>query len=183
MISIWRVSILHCHKNQIITEEEIVDSSCEEGINKIAVIERHRNTGHTGIGFLSGYGLKKGAVASSIAHDSHNLIVAGTNDEDMALAANSVLENEGGLAIVCDGKVLSTLALPLGGLMCETDVAVLDVKLREMKEQARALGVAEGIDPFMTLAFTALPVIPSIRIVTRGVVDVVFQSYVPVLFD
>ena len=168
---------------QIITEEEIVDSSCEEGINKIAVIERHRNTGHTGIGFLSGYGLKKGAVASSIAHDSHNLIVAGTNDEDMALAANSVLENEGGLAIVCDGKVLSTLALPLGGLMCETDVAVLDMKLREMKEQARALGVAEGIDPFMTLAFTALPVIPSIRIVTRGVVDVVFQSYVPVLFD
>ncbi len=168
---------------QIITEEEIVDSSCEEGINKIAVIERHNNTGHIGIGFLKGYGLEKGAVASSVAHDSHNLIVAGTNDEDMALAANCVRENEGGLAIVCDGKVLSSLALPLGGLMCETDVAELDMKLKEMKEQARMLGVAEGIDPFMTLAFTALPVIPSLRIVTHGVVDVISQSLVPVIFD
>ncbi len=168
---------------QIITEEEIVDSSCEEGINKIAVIERHKDTGHIGIGFLTGYGLKKGAVASSIAHDSHNLIVAGANDEDMALAANCVRENEGGLAVVCDGKVLSSLALPLGGLMCEMDAASLDVKLKEMKEQARLLGVTEGIDPFMTLAFTALPVIPSLRILTQGVVDVTTQKYVPVLFD
>ena len=168
---------------QIITEEEIVDSSCEEGINKIAVIERHKDTGHIGIGFLTGYGLKKGAVASSIAHDSHNLIVAGANDEDMALAANCVRENEGGLAVVCDGKVLSSLALPLGGLMCEMDAAALDVKLKEMKEQARLLGVTEGIDPFMTLAFTALPVIPSLRILTQGVVDVTTQKYVPVLFD
>jgi len=168
---------------QIITEEEIVDSSCEEGINKIAVIERHKDTGHIGIGFVTGYGLKKGAVASSVAHDSHNLIVAGTNDDDMALAANCVRENEGGLAVVCDGKVLSSLALPLGGLMCEMDVAALDVKLKEMKEQARLLGVTEGIDPFMTLAFTALPVIPSLRILTQGVVDVINQKYVPVLFD
>ena len=168
---------------QIITEEEIVDSSCEEGINKIAVIERHKDTGHIGIGFVTGYGLKKGAVASSVAHDSHNLIVAGTNDDDMALAANCVRENEGGLAVVCDGKVLSSLALPLGGLMCEMDVAALDVKLKEMKEQARLLGVTEGIDPFMTLAFTALPVIPSLRILTQGVVDVTNQKYVPVLFD
>lgn len=168
---------------QIITEAEIVDSSFEEGINKIAVIERHKNTGHIGIGFLKGYGLEKGAVASSVSHDSHNLIVAGTNDEDMALAANCVRGNEGGLAIVCDGKVLSSLALPLGGLMCGTDVASLDQKLKEMKEQARLLGVAEGIDPFMTLAFTALPVIPSLRIVTNGVVDVISQSYVPVMFD
>jgi adenine deaminase len=101
----------------------------------------------------------------------------------MALAANCVRENEGGLAVVCDGKVLSSLALPLGGLMCEMDVAALDVKLKEMKEQARLLGVTEGIDPFMTLAFTALPVIPSLRILTQGVVDVTNQKYVPVLFD
>lgn len=95
----------------------------------------------------------------------------------------SVRENEGGLAVVCDGKVLSTLALPLGGLMCETGVAEVEKKLEEMKAQARQLGVNEGIDPFMTLAFTALPVIPSLRILTQGVVDVEMQCYVPVFFD
>lgn len=168
---------------EILTEEVIVDSSDTEGINKIAVIERHKNTGHTGVGFVTGYGLKKGAVASSIAHDSHNLIVVGTNDEDMALAANTVRGNEGGLAIVCDGKVLGSLALPIGGLMCDLDVSEIEEKLSLMKEQARQLGVPEGIDPFMTLAFTALPVIPSLRILTHGVMDVGIQSYVPVLFD
>ncbi|MBR3340533.1 MAG: adenine deaminase [Clostridiales bacterium] len=168
---------------EILTDEEIVDSSNTEDINKIAVIERHKNTGHIGTGFVTGYGLKKGAVASSIAHDSHNLIVVGTNDEDMALAANAVRENEGGLAIACDGKVLGSLALPIGGLMCDLDVSEIEEKLSAMKEQARLLGVPEGIDPFMTLAFTALPVIPKLRILTKGVVDVGTQSYVPVLFD
>ena len=168
---------------EILTDEEIVDSSNTEDINKIAVIERHKNTGHIGTGFVTGYGLKKGAVASSIAHDSHNLIVVGTNDEDMALAANAVRENEGGLAIACDGKVLGSLALPIGELMCDLDVSEIEEKLSAMKEQARLLGVPEGIDPFMTLAFTALPVIPKLRILTKGVVDVGTQSYVPVLFD
>ena len=168
---------------EILKDEEIVDSSNTEDINKIAVIERHKNTGHIGTGFVTGYGLKKGAVASSIAHDSHNLIVVGTNDEDMALAANAVRENEGGLAIACDGKVLGSLALPIGGLMCDLDVSEIEEKLSAMKEQARLLGVPEGIDPFMTLAFTALPVIPKLRILTKGVVDVGTQSYVPVLFD
>ena len=101
----------------------------------------------------------------------------------MALAANAVRDNEGGLAVVCDGKVMSTLALPLGGLMCEKDAAYVEGILDEMKAQARELGVAEGIDPFMTLAFTALPVIPKLRIITKGVVDVNTQSYAPVLFD
>lgn len=168
---------------QILTDEVIVDSDSDEDIVKVSVIERHKNTGHIGTGFITGYGLKKGAIASSIAHDSHNIIVAGTNDEDMAIAANAVRENEGGLAVVCDGKVLSTLALPLGGLMCETGVAEVEKKLEEMKAQARQLGVNEGIDPFMTLAFTALPVIPSLRILTQGVVDVEMQCYVPVFFD
>ena len=168
---------------EILTEEVIVDSAVTENINKIAVIERHKNTGHTGVGFVTGYDLKKGAVASSIAHDSHNLIVVGTNDEDMALAANTVRGNEGGLAIVCDGKVLGSLALPIGGLMCDLDISGIEEQLSMMKQQARQLGVPEGIDPFMTLAFTALPVIPSLRILTHGVMDVGTQSYVPVLFD
>lgn len=173
---------------EIITDEVIVDSSSPEAepdkdISKIAVIERHKGTGHIGLGFVTGYGLKKGAIASSVAHDSHNLIVAGTNDEDMAIAANAVLENEGGLAVAVDGKLIGTLALPLGGLMCEQDAASVEEKLVALKKQARVLGVPEGIDPFMTLAFTALPVIPKLRIITKGVVDVNTQSYAPVLFD
>ncbi|MBR3277542.1 MAG: adenine deaminase [Lachnospiraceae bacterium] len=168
---------------EILTDEVIVDASDTEDIIKIAVIERHKNTGHIGVGLVTGYGLKKGAIASSIAHDSHNLIAVGTNDDDMALAANTVRANEGGLAIACDGKVLGALALPIGGLMCDMDVSEIEEKLSAMKEQARLLGVPEGIDPFMTLAFTALPVIPKLRILTKGVVDVATQSYVPVMFD
>ena len=172
---------------QILTEELIVESSSKQAepdkdIIKLAVIERHKGTGHTSVGFVSGYGLKKGAIASSVAHDSHNLIVAGCNDDDMALAANTVRENGGGLAVVCDGKVLSSLPLPIGGLMCEMNVNDVEDILRVMKEQARQLGVNEGIDPFMTLAFTALPVIPKLRLLTQGVVDVDKQSYVPVMF-
>ena len=172
---------------QILTEELIVESSSKQAepdkdIIKLAVIERHKGTGHTGVGFVSGYGLKKGAIASSVAHDSHNLIVAGCTDDDMALAANTVRENGGGLAVVCDGKVLSSLPLPIGGLMCEMNVYEVEDILRVMKEQARQLGVNEGIDPFMTLAFTALPVIPKLRLLTQGVVDVDKQSYVPVMF-
>ena len=168
---------------EILTDEVIVDAADTEDINKIAVIERHKNTGHIGVGFVKGYGLKKGAIASSIAHDSHNLIVAGANDEDMALAANTVRENEGGLAVVLEGRILSSLSLPIGGLMCDMDVREVEEKLSEMKEQARQLGVPEGIDPFMTLAFTALPVIPKLRILTNGVVDVGTQSYVPVMIE
>ena len=172
---------------QILTEELIVESSSKQAepdkdIIKLAVIERHKGTGHTGVGFVSGYGPKKGAIASSVAHDSHNLIVAGCTDDDMALAANTVRENGGGLAVVCDGKVLSSLPLPIGGLMCEMNVYEVEDILRVMKEQARQLGVNEGIDPFMTLAFTALPVIPKLRLLTQGVVDVDKQSYVPVMF-
>jgi len=155
----------------------------DQDIIKIAVIERHKNTGHVGVGFVSGYGLTRGAIASSIAHDSHNLIVAGTNDVDMAVAANAVCENEGGLAIAVDGAVLSSLPLPLGGLMSELDAASVEEVLLHMKSQARSLGVPEGIDPFMTLAFTALPVIPKLRILTKGLVDVETQSYVPAVFD
>ena len=154
----------------------------DQDIIKIAVIERHKNTGHVGVGFVSGYGLKRGAIASSIAHDSHNLIIAGTNDVDMAVAANAVRENEGGLAIAVDGAVLSSLPLPLGGLMSELSAAAVEEELLHMKSQARALGVLEGIDPFMTLAFTALPVIPKLRILTKGLVDVETQSYVPAVF-
>lgn len=182
-----RKRVIKVIPGQILTEELIVESSSKEAetdkdIIKLAVIERHKDSGHTGVGFVTGYGLKKGAIASSVAHDSHNLIVAGCCDSDMALAANTVRENGGGLAVVCDGEVLSSLPLPIGGLMCDMDAHEVEDILSVMKEQARQLGVNEGIDPFMTLAFTALPVIPKLRLLTQGVVDVDTQSYVPVMF-
>ena len=154
----------------------------KNGIVKLAVIERHKDTGHIGLGYMKGYGLKKGAVASSIAHDSHNLIIAGANDEDMALAANTVNANGGGLAVVCDGEVLGTLALPVGGIMCEESAEAVEDRLKMLKKIANALGVSNGIDPFMTLSFSSLPVIPKLKLTTLGLVDCTTQQLVPVLF-
>ena len=141
-------------------------------IVKLAAIERHKNTGHVGLGFLGKYGLKKGAVATSIGHDSHNLVIAGVTDEDMVLAGNRVIENGGGLAIALDGKVLADLPLPTGGLMADEPVEVVDEKLEHMKKLSVELGISEDIDAFMTLAFISLPVIPKLRLNTYGVVDV-----------
>lgn len=147
-----------------------VDISCD--IVKLAAIERHKNTGHVGLGFLGKYGLKKGAVATSIGHDSHNLVIAGVTDEDMVLAGNRVIENGGGLAIALEGKVLADLPLPIGGLMADEPVEVVDEKLEHMKKLSVELGISEDIDAFMTLAFISLPVIPKLRLNTYGVVDV-----------
>lgn len=141
-------------------------------IVKLAAIERHKNTGHVGLGFLGKYGLKKGAVATSIGHDSHNLVIAGVTDEDMVLAGNRVIENGGGLAIALEGKVLADLPLPIGGLMADEPVEVVDEKLEHMKKISTELGISEDIDAFMTLAFISLPVIPKLRLNTYGVVDV-----------
>lgn len=141
-------------------------------IVKLAAIERHKNTGHVGLGFLGKYGLKRGAVATSIGHDSHNLVIAGVTDEDMVLAGNRVIENGGGLAIALAGKVLADLPLPIGGLMADESVEVVDEKLEHMKKLSVELGISEDIDAFMTLAFISLPVIPKLRLNTYGVVDV-----------
>ena len=171
---------------QILTQELFADADTTDdvknGIVKLAVIERHKDTGHIGLGYMKGYGLKKGAVASSIAHDSHNLIIAGANDEDMALAANTVNANGGGLAIVCDGEVLGTLALPVGGIMCEESAEAVEDRLKMLKKIASALGVSKGIDPFMTLSFSSLSVIPKLKLTTFGLVDCTTQQLVPVLF-
>lgn len=141
-------------------------------IVKLAAIERYKNTGHVGLGFLGKYGLKRGAVATSIGHDSHNLVIAGVTDEDMVLAGNRVIENGGGLAIALAGKVLADLPLPIGGLMADEPVEVVDEKLEHMKKLSVELGISEDIDAFMTLAFISLPVIPKLRLNTYGVVDV-----------
>ena len=155
----------------------------QEDIIKLAVLERHKGTGHKGIGFLGGYGLKAGAVATSVAHDSHNLIAAGVSDRDMALAAETVRKAQGGIAVVKDGAVLGLLPLPIGGLMNPMAAEAVDEKLEELKRLAAGLGVREGIDPFMTLAFVSLPVIPKLRLNTCGLIDTQLQEIRAVSFS
>ena len=150
----------------------------EYDVLKIAVVERHKNTHHIGIGFLQGYGLKSGAVATSISHDSHNIIVVGTSEADMAAAVNRVVELNGGIVVWDGGQPIAEVPLAIAGIMSDEPLVDVNEKLETAKEQAFELGVSRGIDPFMTLSFMALPVIPSLRITTRGVFDVNSQSYV-----
>ena len=150
----------------------------EYDVLKIAVVERHKNTRHIGIGFIQGYGLKSGAVATSISHDSHNIIVVGTNEADMAAAVNRVVELNGGIVVWDQGAPMAEVPLAIAGIMSDEPLVTVNEKLESAKEKAFALGVNRGVDPFMTLSFMALPVIPSLRITTRGVFDVTTQSYV-----
>ena len=165
---------------QIITEDkgyaEAVD--IEKDILKMAVVERHKNTGHIGIGYLQGYGMKSGAVATSVSHDSHNIICVGTNDGDMAFAVNRIADNKGGIVVVKDGQVLEELPLEIAGLMSDKPLTEVNDLLEKAKAAAHSLGVGTGIDPFMTLSFMALPVIPTVRLTTRGVIDVNTQQYI-----
>lgn len=150
----------------------------EKDILRIAVVERHKNTGHIGLGYIQGYGMKRGAVATSISHDSHNIIVVGTNEEDMAFAVNRIRENRGGIVVVDQGQVLGEVVLEIAGLMSDDSLVDINAKLEEAKAQAAKLGVSQGIDPFMTLSFMSLPVIPTLRLTTRGMLDVLTQKFV-----
>ncbi len=144
----------------------------EDDVLKAVVVERHNNTGHVGVGFIKGYGLKNGAIVTSVAHDSHNIIAIGTSDEDIAAGINALKDINGGALVYSDGKVQATYSMPVAGLMsCESAESAKE-KLVEIHDAAYATGVRRGIDPFMTLSFTALPVIPNLRITTFGVVDV-----------
>ena len=159
---------------QIITYDAgLVDGvDTDADIVKVAVVERHKATGHIGKAYLKGYGLKKGAVATSIAHDSHNIIVAGATDEDMAFAVKRIAEMGGGMVVVADGEVKAELALPIAGLMCDLSVRQAKAAIAAVKEAAFALGASRDIDPLMTLSFVSLPVIPAIKLTTLGLVDV-----------
>jgi adenine deaminase len=153
-------------------------SNVKEDILKIAVVERHRATGNIGIGFVHGFGLKKGALASSVAHDSHNLVIVGTNDEDMLKAVTAIKKMEGGLVVVSEGKVLASLPLPIGGLMTDAPVSQVDSQFQALLRAARSLG-CKLRDPFMTLSFLSLPVIPELKITDKGLVDVNQFKIVP----
>ncbi len=165
---------------EIVTEDQGYSDHIDTDwdILKIAVIERHKNTRHIGIGYLQGYGLKSGAVATSVSHDSHNIIVVGANEEDMAAAVNQVVENRGGIVVMDGGQVKGQVILGIAGIMSEDTLEHVNRDLEHAKEAAFALGVSRGIDPFMTLSFMALPVIPTLRLTTRGVIDVLKQQYI-----
>ncbi len=169
---------------QLLTDEWIteIDWANRNGVDlgrdilKIAVIERHRRTGHKGLGFISGLGLGRGAIASTVSHDSHNLIVVGANDEDMACVANHVIAMGGGYAAACDGQILADLPLPVAGLMSELDAAEIASRNEKLLETVASLGVPADTAPLMTMAFVSLAVIPSLKLTTKGLVDVVRQQ-------
>ncbi|MBO4939198.1 MAG: adenine deaminase [Oscillospiraceae bacterium] len=175
-----RKAVIGMIDGQIITEDKgyAEEVDLENDILKMAVVERHKNTRHIGIGYLKGYGLKSGAVATSVSHDSHNIICVGATDEDMAFAVNRIAENKGGIVVVRDGQILAELPLEIAGLMSDKPLTEVNDLLENAKAAAHSLGIGKGIDPFMTLSFMALPVIPTLRLTTRGVIDVNTQQYV-----
>ena len=171
---------------QITTEEliEKIDWSKNNGIDierdilKLAVLERHNNTGHKGVGFINGIGLKKGAIASSVSHDSHNIIVIGTNDEDMVIAANRIREN-GGNVVVVDGEIIAEMPLRIAGLMSEHSSDIVVEQNASVRRAVHSLGIKEGIEPFMNMAFVSLSVIPALKMTTQGLLDVNAWKLVP----
>ena len=185
-----RAKVVGVIPDQIVTEGLSLEVKVEDGlavadverdILKIAVIERHQGTGNTGLGFVRGFGLKRGAIASSVAHDSHNIIVVGADDADMMAAARAVADMGGGLAAVENGAVRDHLPLPIAGLMSDQPLEVVREEMEKLLAVAREMG-SQLHDPFMAMSFLALPVIPALKLTDRGLVDVNRFEFVP-LFE
>ena len=186
-----RVRVIDIIPDQIVTKQSVDDARIQNGeavadpvrdLLKVAVIERHQATGNVGLGFVRGLKLKRGAIGSSVAHDSHNIIVAGTNDADLMTAARAIAAMQGGLVAVADGQVLARVPLPIAGLMSDQPIERVRETMDELVEAARDLGT-DLHAPFMALAFLALPVIPELKLTDRGLVDVNKFDFVPVFAD
>ena len=145
--------------------------------NKLVVVERHKNTGKIGVGVLKGFGIKNGAIASTVAHDSHNIVVVGDNDRDIEIAVKELAEKQGGYTIVENGKVVDTLPLVIMGLISDEPSEKVNEKLEKMLEYSKKMGINPNIDPFINLSFLALPVIPEIRVTARGIFDVTLNKF------
>lgn len=152
-------------------------------ILKLAIWERHHATGNVGVGLVKGFGLKEGAMASTVAHDSHNLIVIGANDEDMVKAVQELSKMGGGMVVVKDGKVLVSLELPIAGLMTDAPAEDIAQKQAELRATCHSLGVHKYFAPFLTLAFQSLAVIPQIRLTDQGLVDVTLNDIIDIEVD
>lgn len=153
----------------------------EKDIVKVAVVERHQGTGNVACGFLKGYGIKEGAVALSIAHDSHNIIVVGVSDEEMTFAVEELVRQEGGIVLVKEGEVIERMPLPIAGLMSDQSGEWVDEKLTAIHEKAYSeLGICGDVEPVMTLCFMSLAVIPELKLTDMGLFDVTSFSFIPV---
>lgn len=176
-----KIRVMGIRRDSIITDtllmepevrgDEVVSDTGRD-IIKIAVIERHHATGRVGLGFINGLGLKKGAFATTISHDSHNIIVAGENDADMLLAVEKIKKMGGGIAVTAENRVLGSLPLPYGGLMTDAPIGETARTLQDLHQIARQQNGVKVPDPFMTLAFMSLAVCPELKITDRGQVDV-----------
>lgn len=145
----------------------------EKDIVKVAVVERHKLTGNVACGFLKGYGIKRGAVALSVAHDSHNIIVAGVSDDEMEIAVKELEKQKGGIVLVVNGKVIESMPMPIAGLMSDQSGEWVDKKLTSIHEKAYSeLGISRNVEPVMTLCFMSLAVIPEIKLTDMGLFDV-----------
>jgi adenine deaminase len=156
---------------EITIRDSQIQIDLDRDILKVAIIERHKRTGNIGRGFVKGFGLKAGAISSSVAHDSHNICVVGANDSDMALAVNEIAKMQGGLVAAKDGKILVELALPFAGLMSTRPIEEVNEAEKHLSEAALSLGCALA-SPFMVMSFLSLAVIPEVRLTDKGIVDV-----------
>lgn len=178
------VPVIKIVSGQILTEKVMCKLPEDGGLfkpnseyNKVLVVERHKETGKLGVGAVLGFGISGGAIASTVSHDSHNIIVIGDNDDDIILAAKELIEARGGYILVSNGRVIKTLPLPVMGLMTQMPFEKVTPVAHEIIDIAYKMGVSRDIDPFTTLSFLALPVIPEIRITTRGLFDVLGNKY------
>lgn len=178
-----KVNVIEIMPGGVVTKKSIatidVDNNGEfvfdpkKDIVKVAVVERHKLTGNVACGFLKGYGIKRGAVALSVAHDSHNIIVAGVNDDEMEIAVKELEKQKGGIVLVANGKVIESMPMPIAGLMSDQSGEWVDKKLTSIHEKAYSeLGISRNVEPVMTLCFMSLPVIPEIKLTDMGLFDV-----------
>ena len=184
-----KVSVIQIEEAKVTTKQVIetlktIDGNVlpdtEKDIAKAALFERHKATGTKGLGFVKGFGLKKGAVASTVAHDSHNLLIVGTDEDDMAFAGNELIKAGGGMIAVADGKVLAIVELPVAGLLTDEPVEAVQKKVETLEKAWKMLG-CNLVSPFMTMALLGLPVIPELRLSNRGLVDAVNFTFTDVI--
>ena len=186
-----KVNVIGIETGGVVTKKILAEVKLDEtgdfifnsaqDICKIAVIERHKETGKVGLGLLGGYGIKRGAVAVSVAHDSHNIIAAGVSNEEIFCAVDVLIKMEGGMVLVKDGEVIASIALPIGGLMSDVSGEELKESLDALHEKAHVeLGISNEVEPVMTLTFMSLPVIPEIKLTARGLFDYDKFTFIPI---
>lgn len=185
-----RVHTIEIQPGGVVTKKSVDEIQVKDGefvfdpgqdIVKVAVVERHQLTGNVACGFLKGYGIKEGAVALSVAHDSHNIIVVGVSDEEMAFAVEALKEQSGGVVLVKDGKVIESMPMPIAGLMSDQSAEWVDAKLTALHEKAyEVLGVNDDVEPVMTLCFMSLAVIPELKLTDEGLFDVTKFAFIDI---